>query len=81
MGGSTEVGKYEMLCVNAGMKTEKWGNGKKRSHLATGSGDNTIRLWDINTQTPIATLKDHTHWVLAVNTQTPIATLKDHTHW
>ncbi|SCP04784.1 ribosome assembly protein 4, putative [Plasmodium ovale] len=36
------------------------------SHLATGSGDNTIRLWDINTQTPIATLKDHTHWVLAV---------------
>ncbi|SBT35873.1 ribosome assembly protein 4, putative (RSA4) [Plasmodium ovale wallikeri] len=36
------------------------------SHLATGSGDNTIRLWDINTQTPIATLSDHTHWVLAV---------------
>ncbi|SBT00563.1 ribosome assembly protein 4, putative [Plasmodium malariae] len=35
-------------------------------HLATGSGDNTIRLWDINTQTPIATLKDHTNWVLAV---------------
>ncbi|SBS89954.1 ribosome assembly protein 4, putative (RSA4), partial [Plasmodium ovale curtisi] len=36
------------------------------SHLATGSGDNTVRLWDINTQTPIATLKDHTDWVLSV---------------
>ncbi|CAG9477260.1 ribosome assembly protein 4, putative [Plasmodium vivax] len=36
------------------------------SHLATGSGDNTVRLWDINTQTPIATLKDHTNWVLSV---------------
>ncbi|CXI39567.1 ribosome assembly protein 4, putative [Plasmodium berghei] len=36
------------------------------SHLATGSGDNTVRLWDINSQTPIATLKDHTDWVLSV---------------
>ncbi|CRG96510.1 nucleolar preribosomal assembly protein, putative [Plasmodium gallinaceum] len=36
------------------------------SHLATGSGDNTVRLWDINTQTPIATLKDHKDWVLVV---------------
>ncbi|SCM00145.1 ribosome assembly protein 4, putative [Plasmodium chabaudi chabaudi] len=36
------------------------------SHLATGSGDNTVRLWDINTQTPIGTLKDHTDWVLSV---------------
>ncbi|CRH00331.1 nucleolar preribosomal assembly protein, putative [Plasmodium relictum] len=36
------------------------------SHLATGSGDNTVRLWDINTQTPIATLKDHKNWVLVV---------------
>ncbi|GAW81221.1 WD domain, G-beta repeat domain containing protein [Plasmodium gonderi] len=36
------------------------------AHLATGAGDNTVRLWDINTQTPIATLKDHNNWVLAV---------------
>ncbi|SPJ11176.1 nucleolar preribosomal assembly protein, putative [Plasmodium sp. DRC-Itaito] len=36
------------------------------SHLATGSGDNTVRLWDIYTQTPIATLKDHKSWVLVV---------------
>eukprot|EP01060_Flectonema_neradi_P039688 TRINITY_DN8821_c0_g1_i1.p1 TRINITY_DN8821_c0_g1~~TRINITY_DN8821_c0_g1_i1.p1 ORF type:complete len:511 (+),score=105.02 TRINITY_DN8821_c0_g1_i1:117-1649(+) len=31
--------------------------------LATGSGDTTIRLWDLNTQTPIATLSGHTQWV------------------
>ncbi|EUD67304.1 hypothetical protein C922_02454 [Plasmodium inui San Antonio 1] len=36
------------------------------SHLASGAGDNTVRLWDINTQTPIVTLKDHTNWVLSV---------------
>lgn len=36
------------------------------SHLATGSGDNTVRLWDIYTQTPIATLNDHKSWVLVV---------------
>ncbi|CAA9988482.1 nucleolar preribosomal assembly protein, putative [Plasmodium knowlesi strain H] len=36
------------------------------SHLATGAGDNTVRLWDINTKTPIVTLKDHTNWVLSV---------------
>ena len=31
--------------------------------LATGSGDTTIRLWDLNTQTPMATLTQHTQWV------------------
>uniref|UniRef100_A0A8C9HBL6 Ribosome assembly protein 4 n=1 Tax=Piliocolobus tephrosceles TaxID=591936 RepID=A0A8C9HBL6_9PRIM len=35
-------------------------------HLATGSGDNTIRLWSIDTKTPIATLRDHSGWVLVV---------------
>jgi ribosome assembly protein 4 len=34
--------------------------------LASGSGDKTMRLWDLNTQTPIATCVGHTHWVLAV---------------
>ncbi|KAJ9460503.1 Notchless protein-like protein [Diplonema papillatum] len=31
--------------------------------LATGSGDTTIRLWDLMTQTPKATLTGHTGWV------------------
>ena len=31
--------------------------------LATGSGDATIRLWDLNTQTPMATLTAHKQWV------------------
>lgn len=36
------------------------------SRLATGSGDNTARIWDCETGTPIHTLKGHTGWVLAV---------------
>ena len=36
------------------------------AHLATGSGDNTVRFWDLNTQTPLHTCKGHTAWVLVV---------------
>lgn len=35
-------------------------------HLASGSGDMTVRLWDVNTETPQFTCKAHTHWVLCV---------------
>eukprot|EP00210_Caulerpa_lentillifera_P000986 g950.t1 len=35
--------------------------------LATGSGDTTIRLWDLNSQTPSHTLKGHRNWVLVVS--------------
>ncbi|EGZ76826.1 WD40 repeat-like protein [Neurospora tetrasperma FGSC 2509] len=35
--------------------------------LATGSGDNTARIWDTNTGTPKHTLKGHTGWVLGVS--------------
>lgn len=34
--------------------------------LATGSGDKTIRLWDLTTQTPRAVLRGHTNWVQQV---------------
>lgn len=34
--------------------------------LATGSGDHTVRLWDVMTETPKATLKAHRDWVLCV---------------
>lgn len=37
------------------------------SLLATGSGDNTARLWDCETGTPKHTLKGHTGWVLGVS--------------
>ncbi|TPX71315.1 hypothetical protein CcCBS67573_g06229 [Chytriomyces confervae] len=33
------------------------------SMLATGSGDTTIRIWDLNTETPRHTLQGHTNWV------------------
>lgn len=33
-------------------------------HLATGSGDSTVRLWDIHTETPRFTLRGHRDWVL-----------------
>lgn len=36
------------------------------SMLASGSGDKTVRLWDLLTQTPLATGVGHTHWVLCV---------------
>lgn len=34
--------------------------------LATGSGDHSVRLWDVHTETPKATLKAHKDWVLAI---------------
>ncbi|KAI8061010.1 WD40-repeat-containing domain protein [Gongronella butleri] len=34
--------------------------------LATGSGDMTVRVWDLNTETPKFTLKGHTGWVLSI---------------
>lgn len=36
------------------------------STMTTGSGDNTARIWDLDTGTPKHTLKGHTHWVLEV---------------
>ncbi|KAL6070688.1 NLE domain-containing protein [Balamuthia mandrillaris] len=36
------------------------------SQLATGSGDATIRLWDVLTQTPMRTCHGHTGWVLCL---------------
>ncbi|GFQ97883.1 notchless protein homolog 1 [Trichonephila clavata] len=35
-------------------------------YLASGSGDTTVRLWDINTETPQFTCKAHKHWVLCI---------------
>mmetsp|Transcript_14587 Transcript_14587/g.57276 ORF Transcript_14587/g.57276 Transcript_14587/m.57276 type:complete len:470 (+) Transcript_14587:15-1424(+) len=35
-------------------------------HLVTGSGDTTVRVWDLNTFTPKQTLKGHKNWVLCV---------------
>jgi ribosome assembly protein 4 len=34
--------------------------------LASGSGDATVRLWDLDTEMPQSTLKGHMHWVLCV---------------
>ncbi|KAL3828039.1 hypothetical protein ACJIZ3_016841 [Penstemon smallii] len=34
--------------------------------LASGSGDTTVRLWDLNTQTPLFTLNGHKNWVLCI---------------
>ncbi|XP_068220700.1 notchless protein homolog 1 [Palaemon carinicauda] len=33
-------------------------------HMASGSGDTTVRFWDINTETPHFVGKAHRHWVL-----------------
>ena len=34
--------------------------------LASGSGDTTVRIWDLQTETPLETCKGHKHWVLVV---------------
>ena len=35
--------------------------------MATGSGDTSIRIWDILTETPIATMNGHKNWVLCLS--------------
>ncbi|KAH7717483.1 notchless protein [Aphelenchoides avenae] len=35
--------------------------------LASGSGDTTVRLWDLTTELPMTTCKGHTNWVLCVS--------------
>ena len=34
--------------------------------LASGSGDTTVRFWDLTTETPLHTCKGHKNWVLCV---------------
>lgn len=36
-------------------------------HLASGSGDQTLRLWDLTTETPHFTCVGHKNWVLVVS--------------
>lgn len=37
------------------------------SRMVTGAGDNTARIWDCDTNTPMATLSGHRNWVLCVS--------------
>ena len=34
---------------------------------ATASGDTTVRIWDLNTETPQTTCRGHTNWVLTIS--------------
>uniref|UniRef100_A0A0G4I0W4 NLE domain-containing protein n=1 Tax=Chromera velia CCMP2878 TaxID=1169474 RepID=A0A0G4I0W4_9ALVE len=45
------------------------------SMLATGSGDTTVRLWDLNTETPLHVCKGHKNWVLVVSWAPDAATV------
>eukprot|EP00375_Theileria_parva_P001249 XP_763920.1 hypothetical protein [Theileria parva strain Muguga] len=36
-------------------------------YLASGSGDTTVRIWDLATQTPIKTFTGHTNWVMSIS--------------
>ncbi|KAK3746271.1 hypothetical protein QZH41_016527 [Actinostola sp. cb2023] len=35
-------------------------------HLASGSGDTTVRFWDVSTETPHFTCQGHNHWILHI---------------
>ncbi|PWA23020.1 hypothetical protein CCH79_00001855, partial [Gambusia affinis] len=35
-------------------------------YLASGSGDTTVRFWDLTTETPHHTARGHNHWVLSI---------------
>ncbi|CAG9786815.1 unnamed protein product [Diatraea saccharalis] len=35
--------------------------------LASGSGDTTVRFWDLHTQTPLHVCKGHSNWVLCIS--------------
>ncbi|OQV16433.1 Notchless protein-like protein 1 [Hypsibius exemplaris] len=35
-------------------------------YLASGSGDTTVRFWDVNTETPQFQCKGHKNWILAI---------------
>ncbi|KAK2574016.1 Notchless protein-like protein 1, partial [Acropora cervicornis] len=37
-----------------------------KRYLASGSGDTTVRFWDVNTETPHFTCKGHNHWILHI---------------
>ncbi|KAJ3094570.1 hypothetical protein HDU97_007900 [Phlyctochytrium planicorne] len=54
LSGHTEA----VLCVSFSPDSTK---------LASGSGDMTIRIWDLNTSTPQFTLEGHTNWVQIVS--------------
>ena len=34
--------------------------------LASGSGDTTVRFWDVFTETPLHTCRAHKHWILCI---------------
>uniref|UniRef100_A0A667I0Q3 Notchless protein homolog 1 n=1 Tax=Lynx canadensis TaxID=61383 RepID=A0A667I0Q3_LYNCA len=36
-------------------------------YLASGSGDTTVRFWDLSTETPHFTCQGHRHWVLSIS--------------
>ncbi|KAK7083122.1 Notchless protein 1 [Halocaridina rubra] len=36
-------------------------------HMASGSGDTTVRFWDVSTETPHFVCKGHRHWVLVTS--------------
>ena len=35
--------------------------------LASGSGDTTVRFWDVTTETPLYTCSAHKHWILFIS--------------
>ena len=35
-------------------------------YLASGSGDTTVRFWDLTTETPQFICKGHKHWILCI---------------
>ncbi|CAI7880233.1 unnamed protein product [Closterium sp. NIES-53] len=57
-GGNMEKGHTEAVLAVAFSPDSK--------QLASGSGDTTVRFWDVDTQTPLKTRAGHKNWVLSL---------------
>ncbi|KAJ0038289.1 hypothetical protein Pint_23960 [Pistacia integerrima] len=58
---SESLFSYNCWCVNVLGLLVLMGD-----NLASGSGDTTVRIWDLNTQTPMYTCTGHKNWVLCI---------------
>ena len=64
--GRRLVRKRMVLTLMTGELVRCFADARTSYSQASGSGDTTVRFWDLGTQLPKPTSKGHTNWVLCV---------------